>query len=348
MDSGGRRAACVTYSRGCHVSAYQISMCSKTPCRLSRPFLKTCVLSSWYISCTKRSILCTGTQLLSLRDVTSESRDSSYGVDIAHNHPDCHLPSLFTVVLYSLYHRMPPPIEWKKRRPNMHTSRRAWEKSWDDDLDRNWELFGVYDADLWAYFTPESRKNATTTMNDDPRVLKLAGEEDTLCELQVSLAQEAGARFTRDDFENKWRTMDLQKREEIVLGGIYETMTAPGDWEESRRWVPESTLTNLTRDNGEGFLRLVQALMPSALDEPLKEPIFVPHPIVDRVLTPRAEAMSIPGYKSLFRSYQIKRANFLAMLVFNIFYLYVRLVLVSSCARSVLIVLLEREKRRRD
>ena len=57
-----------------------------------------------------------------------------------------------SVSIYTLRHFI-MSIEWTKRRPNIHTSRRAWEKSWEADLNRNWEHFRLHHGNLASYFT---------------------------------------------------------------------------------------------------------------------------------------------------------------------------------------------------
>ena len=79
------------------------------------------------------------------------------------------------------------------------------------------------------------------------------------------------------------------------------------------------------------------------LDEPPKEPVLVPHSVADRLLTPTAQNLRIPGYKTFFRLYQMKRTTFLTMLVWNIFYLYVQPVPFSLCAGLLLILFSQKE-----
>ena len=125
-------------------------------------------------------------------------------------------------------------IEWTKRRPSMHTSPRAWEKSWEADLNRNWEHFRLHHGNLASYFTPEAAMELTSITNDEYTVFKLANEEDALRNFQRNLAEDAAICFTEEDFENRWRTMDPKEREEMVMEGIFQTMSTTGDLDERR------------------------------------------------------------------------------------------------------------------
>lgn len=188
----------------------------------------------------------------------------------------------------------------------MQTQPRAWEKSWENDFNRNYGALRTYSGsalDLLGQFMPVHVLAASSA--SDTGMLVQAEEEAHLCRMQRALAVNAGFHFIHDGFEGKWRGLSAARREEVVLEGICRAMKR-FDMEMRRLWCPETTLTNLTAGGGEEYLRLLRLLIPDNLEEDSVEPEHVPHPILDPLLTPRDDD-KIPGHKALYRSFRTSR-----------------------------------------
>ena len=105
-----------------------------------------------------------------------------------------------------------------------------------------------------------------------------------ICTLQRDLFEFAAERFVLDDLEQKWQDLTQNRREELVLEGIWRAAHVGPDLESYREWCPDITVKNLAGNTTNGFLQLVQRLMPPDLESDLKEPIKIPHPVVDQLL----------------------------------------------------------------
>lgn len=82
-------------------------------------------------------------------------------------------------------------------------------------------------------------------------------EVSLICKMQQDLAKEAAVRF---DFEKKWRASSDEKRREVILEGIYRTMSIQ-TMEDRRKWCPDSTLDHMASENGETYLRMLKSLL---------------------------------------------------------------------------------------
>lgn len=211
---------------------------------------------------------------------------------------------------------------WTSRRPDMHNSPLAWEKTWEADFEKNLRILARFPDTLASLFPPDLAAGFAS----DDALLGLEQDVRYLCQQEEDLAREASRRSSEDDFEAKWLALSEAKRQEVILDGLVRTMSLP-DMEERRQWCPESTLKNLNADEGEGYRRLLRALMPKDRTGHITEPVFVPHPVVDKIFTPSPADLATPGMRSVFKNFRVSRSYCLATLVWNIFLAFV------SCVR---------------
>lgn len=210
------------------------------------------------------------------------------------------------------------PWYWTARRPDMTTQPRAWEKSWEDDFRCNYSALEAYSGtvlELLRQYMPVHVMLASSATDTGQMVH--AEEQAQLCRMQRALAVNAGFQFIHDDFERKWREMSAARREEVVLEGICRAMKRV-DMQARRWWCPETTLTNLTADGGEEYLRLFRSLTPDSVDEDSVEPIHVPHPLLDPLFVDRVDEQ-IPGNRALCRRFRTWRTMALTHVVSCIF-----------------------------
>ncbi|EKM56191.1 uncharacterized protein PHACADRAFT_122440 [Phanerochaete carnosa HHB-10118-sp] len=160
-------------------------------------------------------------------------------------------------------------------------------------------------------------KSVFATANADHVIFAAEYEASCICKLQHDIAREATKRFAENDFENAWKALSDDRRQEIVLEGIYRTMCIP-DMEERRKYCPDSSLENLTSRGGEEYLRMLKCLLPSNLDALPTVPLEIPHTFVDRIFTPTEEELQYPGCKTFFRSMKNSRTYALSTVIWNI------------------------------
>lgn len=137
----------------------------------------------------------------------------------------------------------PPPsmsFSWTSRRPDMHKSTLAWEKTWEADFEKNLHILSHVPETLASLFPPD----LAAGLASDDALMGLEQDVRHLCKQEEDLAREASRRSSEDDFEAKWLALSAAKRQEVILDGLVRTMSLP-DMEERRQWCPESTLSNL-------------------------------------------------------------------------------------------------------
>lgn len=196
------------------------------------------------------------------------------------------------------------------KRPDKDTDRVGWNASWERELtsiySRNTSLppatRGLPPAQLRLSTTPVFRAGVLVYTKE-------------ICNLQRDLSSQASVRFATDDFEQKWKGLPLEKREEYALEGIWRTALIK-DMEGRRIWCPEITLENLASRDGGGYLKLLAQLMPSELNNRPSEPVMVPNSRVEELLkgSPSEAAHMV----------RLGRCYFLTLSVWYIFLAFVR------------------------
>ncbi len=197
-------------------------------------------------------------------------------------------------------------------RPDMHTSRQAWDDACTKDLEETWKIYARL---------PSMATVIPTGAYSDETLLHMLLETRLICDLQRDLAKWASRRFAEDGFERRWKALAAGDRKNVVLEGIYRTMCLP-DMEDRRNLCPDSTSEYLNSQNGDAFLRMLKEFLPGR-HAVTSEPIHIPHPIVDRLLTLSPADEAKPGLQIAIRLYRLRRIYCLTTIVWNTFLAFV-------------------------
>lgn len=218
-------------------------------------------------------------------------------------------------------------------RPNKDTNPLAWERSWERDFARihsHWKWARGHLSDLIP-------KDAVVMCCGDSSTLALGHHTRHLVSLQSSFATAAAQAFAMCNFESRWRETSQDSRRHFILQGICNALSTP-DADVDRPWCPDSTLTHLSSRNGEALIDMMKSLIPTDLLLPLAErdPIFLPHPLIDRICDLTEDEKKQPGYQALAYNAKISRNRLLTEIVHNILLAFVSTILVycSSFRRS--------------
>ncbi|TFK42248.1 hypothetical protein BDQ12DRAFT_358287 [Crucibulum laeve] len=209
------------------------------------------------------------------------------------------------------------PLDKPRSRPDKHSSRVAWNRNWDKDLQ-------VYGTCPWVSITPYFDPNDTTPIELTPEVLRLCDLEDPeaktrfasqsyeICALQTYVSL-FGVHRCRSSMEllKKWNALSLSKRQEIILESFYRVSIAHPNLEMARRWCPEATL-NFLANSPTNMLSLATRLVPYPTAS-VRIASHFRNILIDRLLEDHAPTALVPFIK-------LERAHFLASLVWN-FYL---------------------------
>ncbi|KAF7794724.1 hypothetical protein EIP86_005862 [Pleurotus ostreatoroseus] len=210
---------------------------------------------------------------------------------------------------------------FRTTRPDMHTSRLAWEQSWEEDLNFSYhpsvlEHRSLIDMDLY--------KGLEDIIASDATAHVLHEYVRHICNRQWELAKETAQRFAEDDFERVWLSQSHEERCEVVMEGIYRTMCLP-TMERGRRFCPDSTLSCLASNQGRTYIDMLKAALPRNIDAASCEPLYFPHPIVDHVLSLTAEDEKKPEAVALRRLLRFCRTYCLTNLLLIILRTFVSL-----------------------
>ena len=93
---------------------------------------------------------------------------------------------------------------------------------------------------------------------------------------QKGLATNAVTLFSTRDFEARWQEANVSVRETHLLQGLYQTCR-DHDAGNDKIYCNELTLTQLQRDDGRGFLILLEAITEYDFASNPNRPIFVPN-----------------------------------------------------------------------
>lgn len=200
--------------------------------------------------------------------------------------------------------------------PDKNTDRVGWNKCWEQTLT------GLYSPG--RQFPPLAQLLGTKTVKlltslPDHNVLGLSIALRDICTLQQDMAKIAVERFNYDDFEQKWRDTPFDRREELILEGIFRTCCAGPEMEERREWCPEITLKALQKDSTGGFIDLLKELLPANVDSEIIEPKHLSHPSLEQLLA--AEGNS--HIEIFIRSCRLERCYFISLTIYNILLAFV-------------------------
>jgi hypothetical protein len=216
---------------------------------------------------------------------------------------------------------MYPP---QRPRPDKHTDRLAWERSWESDLST---FYNRPQQDLSRFTWDPPSPQLLSLLGTSGHLLQQEQKTREICTLQSDIARAVVPAYVSDGFEYRWKALPLQRRRELVLEGLYRASCVA--WLEDRRGLcPDITLSSLcaNEDNDE-YLRLLKAILPSkplADDDTIPTPIYIPHPKIDYIWAlPKGEQQNSLGLKTWVRDTQLDRIYFVSMALWNIFLAFV-------------------------
>ena len=208
-----------------------------------------------------------------------------------------------------------------RRRPHRDTARRAWERSWA--------------ADLAQFYTPDRPPPSYERLVDvvyevlvtpsDASILNGDFVKRSVCQLQTEVVADVQRILRLLDFENAWRGAESTRREECILDGLARVCDIAGCMERRRGLCPELTLSALASDDGEGYLRLLRRYLLTGsapthgpTTTRIVEPLYLAHPVMDRIFHLSPDEMQRLGYRMYVDSFRLNRAHYMTSVLWNV------------------------------
>lgn len=146
-------------------------------------------------------------------------------------------------------------IDRFRTRPDKHTQRKAWNYHFERDISRKYDSFTytcVMTEDRTDYDTISCwQSSPITELNQDNAILT-----KEIMEVEGHLIARASENIVYGSFEADWKKLDVEKKKEIVLEGLYRgACDAPRD--NSRISCPEMTIKGLIGDSEYNLINLV-------------------------------------------------------------------------------------------
>lgn len=203
------------------------------------------------------------------------------------------------------------------QRPNKDTDRRRWNESWERDLRSSYSNIGKLNSTV--RLSPQARQHGQSLTADSQLELYYERTTRDILDLQKDLREKASLKLGTDNLAQKWRELTLQRREALVLEGLYRASSAGQDMEGHRKWCPDLTLRTLSGNGGQGFINLLQQFVPENLDQArvATTPIMISHSGVNQLLR-------LESFAFLARGYRLHRCYFMTMTLWRILLALVR------------------------
>lgn len=165
--------------------------------------------------------------------------------------------------------------------PDKHTNRLAWEECWERDFKRNYSPETLSGVTLTDHYPPSFIDGF------EPITSGVILEDLRHCILHVRerIVQNFVTAAGQDNFEEKWRELDPQRRKEIVLEGVYQTCTEPL-LEYFRVSCPDSTVEHLSSGDGETFIAMLKLFLPNNPDDDIRDAVHIPHAGFEQLWSP--------------------------------------------------------------
>lgn len=201
-----------------------------------------------------------------------------------------------------------------------------WEAAWNRDLKLLWEdkIDGL--AHPLASFANSYTQEEVVQHASEEALFDLQRYIATVCTGQNQLANDLAMKSVYDDFEKRWKGATEKERHNAVLTGICRAMEA-GTRNLPRMLCPESTLENLTTENGETYLKYLRMSTPDDFHKPLEEPKRIRNRYVERYLSIRPHFAGHPGYKSLATLLEYRRIECINEILRETFFAFVSFLL---------------------
>ncbi|KAK0493290.1 hypothetical protein EDD18DRAFT_415803 [Armillaria luteobubalina] len=198
-------------------------------------------------------------------------------------------------------------------RPDKHRYRQAWNESWENELLDRYPP-GQNPPAMTSVMSPQSIRFLRDTESLRSSQLEKDIRTKEMCLLQRDLAQATVAGLSNDNLEERWRSLSQQRREELVLEGLYVTACVPNGMEGWRLWCPEMTVATLSGTNDRGFIHLLKMLLPDdQVKETLSTPLLLENPAFEELVKTNDIV-----FTEIFDGYRLKRSYFITMAVWNI------------------------------
>lgn len=192
------------------------------------------------------------------------------------------------------------PKTIQKSRPDKNKDRTGWNASWEKELKVRYDAMELFTTDQSTIVNHNTRKMSTSS-KPRPGLQEERVTQD-ICKLQGDLVRLALERMSSDDFEQKWKESTQERREEIVLEGLYKACCVP-EMERHRGWCPEMTVKNLARNGGQAYIDILMTFVPNDMGVKITEPTLIPHPGLDAYYK-KAEGSTPPEIQK-YRAYFI-------------------------------------------
>ncbi|KAG7453169.1 uncharacterized protein BT62DRAFT_990096 [Guyanagaster necrorhizus] len=199
-------------------------------------------------------------------------------------------------------------------RPDKDKYRKAWNKSWEDDLLDRYPP-GQKPPNMFSTMSPQSIHFLKAAESLPSVQLEKDVRTKEICLLQRDLAQAAVTGLSNDNLEERWRSLSQQRREELVLEGLYVTACVPNGMENWRLWCPEMTVAGLSGTNDRDFIHLLKMLLPiDQLKETLGPPLLLSNPTFEELIM-----TNDPVLRRTVDRFRLNRSYFITMAVWSIF-----------------------------
>ncbi|KAF8164625.1 hypothetical protein K438DRAFT_2025256 [Mycena galopus ATCC 62051] len=166
-------------------------------------------------------------------------------------------------------------------RPNKHTDRVAWNKHVEQELSQKYDSFSYSTTPLGERSDMSGCGWDNGPVNLQELNQEIAFRIKTLMRVEENLIRLALDDLVDGTLEADWSAMDVLRKEELALEGIYQAAcVAPRLGHESRLSCPEMTIGDLAGDGEYNFVRMLKRLIDydSTGNARLKSVFFFTHP----------------------------------------------------------------------
>ena len=160
-------------------------------------------------------------------------------------------------------------------RPDKNIDRKAWNKSWEDDL-RQYEIWERFDLPHFA-LPQEFTRSRESSLPQTRLVLERHTKD--ICTLQEDIR---GFTLSQDGLEEKWKGLSDLQREDLILTAIVTTCCIGPDMEDFRKWCPEITLAAMGQTKGQGFIDLLTIVVTHDPGKTIRKPISFKNKALER------------------------------------------------------------------
>lgn len=204
--------------------------------------------------------------------------------------------------------------------PDRRTSPQSWEAAWQRDFEQR---YGPGHSPRLSEIIPLFVLDALAASDDSSMMYE--EYRRTLYRNQENAAHYITGTFAEFNFEQKWRASTQDKREEVILEGIVRSFDTVLEMNMKRTWCPDSSLKHLAAQDGDVYIRMLKALLPSDVGATIQEPLSIPCQAVDNILMLTEEDRACTVYRVLALHLALCRKECMMAILSNILLAFVRL-----------------------